>query len=173
MLLLRTSLLFGLLSGLLLLAACGFHLRGALDLPAAMDRTYIEYSGSDIEIRQQVARQLVANGVSVESSPESATAILQIPSSTVSRKVLSKNIEGRPQEYRVQVELAFLLLDSDGNILFEKDSVSRETVLALDPNDPLGARVSVEESAATLRADAVRDMLQQLAASKSHEAVSR
>lgn len=168
--LLRASLL----SSLLLLTACGFHLRGMLDFPAAMNQTYIEYSGNDIEVRQQVARQLAANGVSIASSPESATAILQIPSSTVSRKVLSKNVEGRPQEYRVQVEIFFQVLDGEGNTISPRDSVTRETVLALDPNDPLGARVAVEESARTLREDAVREMLQRISASASdHEAVSR
>lgn len=147
-----------------MLTACGFHLRGALNLPAAMSETHIEYAGSDIEIRQQIARQLASNGVGIASSPETATAILEIISSSVGRKVLSKNVEGRPQEYRVNVALRYQLRDAEGTLLVGSDEVTRETVLALDPNDPLGARVAVEESAKTLRADVVREMLERLSA---------
>lgn len=159
----------GLVLVLLLATACGFHLRGDLALPPEMDRTWLEYSGSDIGIRQEIARQLSMSGGGLVSDPEAASAVLHVLGSRVSTQVTAKDRMGRPQEYLLTVELDYRVVLEDGEELVS-GSVSREKSLALDATDPLGSRSAVDQEAARMREESVWQMLNRIAGAARPEA---
>ena len=160
----KRSLLFLLL---LASAACGFHLRGQLSLPPEMQATYIDYRGSDLDVRRVLGRALSENGITVVRSRAEATAVLRVLRSTVEQEVLSKNIDGRPEEYRVTVVLEVVLQTPEGRRSGEPVRMEKQTVLNLDPNDPLGARVAREAAAEGLRETAARQVLERLGAKQA------
>lgn len=155
------------LLGILLLsatAACGFRLQAPLSLPAEMDVTYLDYSATDIQVRQLLARRLVRNGVTLVGSAEQATAVLHITLAYASRKVLSKDRNGRPQEYQLTVTIAGRVLDADGFELRPAISVEANNVVVLNSADPIGSNAAADAMSERLREDAVRQFLLQLAA---------
>ncbi|MDX1454537.1 MAG: LPS assembly lipoprotein LptE [Gammaproteobacteria bacterium] len=145
-------------------AACGFHLRGELPLPVEMQQTYLDYRGSDTDVRRVLARILGKNGVTVVRSRGEATAILRILRATVEQEVISKNIDGRPTEYRITAKWSIRLSLADGSRSGEILTAEQDTVLSLDPTDPLGARVARDEAASDLRKRVARQVLERLAA---------
>ncbi|HEX7029839.1 MAG TPA: LPS assembly lipoprotein LptE [Gammaproteobacteria bacterium] len=150
----------------LLLPACGFHLRGDIALPAEMQSTFISYRGTDAGLLRTVARALTLSGAGVARDAGGATAVLMLPRAAVIRRVLAKDIEGRPREYEIAVELAYSVVAPDGFVLVPQQEVIRRANVALDPAQPLANAGEVERAVEGLREDAVWDMLRRIAATE-------
>ncbi|MEJ2479230.1 MAG: LPS assembly lipoprotein LptE [Acidihalobacter sp.] len=102
--------------GLLLsLAACGFHLRGQVQLPPQMARTYIGGAPSGDALVRALRSALRDNGVRVVSKERDATAVLQIESLKTSRSVLSVNADGTVADYQLVMQLAYSVRATQGN----------------------------------------------------------
>jgi LPS-assembly lipoprotein len=93
----------------LLLAACGFHLREAAHLPAAMLRTYIVDSGGNTELVRELRRNLNTATTSVTDDATRATATLTILNAQRFQRVLSVSNAGQPLEYQVAYRVQFSL----------------------------------------------------------------
>lgn len=145
-----------------LLAGCGFQLRGDTALPPEMQATYIDYRGGDGELLRAIARALTLNGVEVVQARERATGVLQIISASAPRRVLARDMRGRPQEYEIRVLLVFRVLDAEGKILVEQQEVTRQNNLLLDPTDPLTNRSEVDYAVEAMREDAIWEMLRRI-----------
>ncbi|HEX7046442.1 MAG TPA: LPS assembly lipoprotein LptE [Gammaproteobacteria bacterium] len=149
----------------LLLSACGFHLRGDLALPPAMQSTFISYNGTDAGLLRSVARALALADGGIARNPESATAILSLPVAGVQQRVLAKDTEGRPREYEIAVVLVFRVTTPEGVILVPSQEVQRSANVVLDPTQPLANAGDVARAVESLREEAVWDMLRRIAAS--------
>ncbi|MDX1443987.1 MAG: LPS assembly lipoprotein LptE, partial [Gammaproteobacteria bacterium] len=124
-----------------------------------MDTTYVRFSGQEKQLLRETIRQLALSGVEVVGNPGQASAILSIDRSTVRRDVLSTDRRGRAQEYAINVSIRFRLVGQEGNDLFGPEEVSSQAVLALDPSNPTANRSELENTVASLQADAVSRML--------------
>jgi LPS-assembly lipoprotein len=95
------------LSALLLLAGCGFHLKGAIALPEAVRSVYVatndELSPFSVELR----RALRASGATQAASAEAADAVIRIARDRTGQRVLSVSSRNTPQEYQVYYVLAY------------------------------------------------------------------
>lgn len=145
------------------LTACGFHLRNDFALPPVMHDTFIQYAGSDGELMRAVARALNLSGVNVVQDPAAASAVLALDTAAVQRRVLLKDLTGRPREYEIAVNIAYRVLDPQGQVLFPAGSVTRQTNLVLDPSDPLASQGDIERAVQSLQEDAIWDMLRRIA----------
>ena len=152
---------------LLSAGACGFQLRGDLSLPAEMASTYVDYDGGDGDMLRTVVRALTLSKVDIARSEAAAGAILHLPSAVVARRLLLKDVEGRPREYELTVTLQYSVTTPDGVVLVPAAKVERRSNLALDPSDPLGNAGDVARAVESLREDAVWDMLNRIAAAQS------
>lgn len=108
---------------LLLLSACGFHMRGAVDLPAVMQSTYIESQFPFDDMTRIIKQELRASKVNVVPQQEAATAVLKLISHRSSRRVLSVGSSGRATEYELFEEITFALQGAQG-----KDYVLPQTL---------------------------------------------
>lgn len=147
------------------LAGCGFQLRGDVELPAAMAKTYIDYRASDADLRRSLARALSLSGATVVTSPEVASAVLRLHSAAVRRRVLAKDAAGRPREYEIEVTLRYDVIDPEGRQITPLQDVQRRSNLLLDPSDPLTNAGDVDYVVQSLREDAIWEMLRRIAAS--------
>ena len=85
----------------LLLGACGFQLRPAPTVPAAMQRTWIDTNDRYTLFYRQLLRELEAAGVDVVDNPADATAVFSILSDETDQRVLSVSARNVPREYEV------------------------------------------------------------------------
>ena len=116
---------FALLAALLL-AGCGFQLRGAVDLPPEMARTYISGLAQRDVLFLELKLQLRAANVEVVESRAAATAELRILEKRDTRRVLSVGGDASVQEYELATTVTYDVRGTDSD--FRRDPVTLTTV---------------------------------------------
>jgi len=101
----------------LLLAACGYHLRGTVDLPDSLKKVYL--NGASMQLREQFRK--VLRGVSGEltTSPEAAGVVINVANETSDQRVLSLSARGRSNELELYYRLQYTLVKADGVVVLE------------------------------------------------------
>lgn len=104
---LHRALLGALLSVAALAAGCGFHLRGATELPAGIERVHVatrdELSAFSIEL----FRALEQAGARRAASPADADAVVRVRADKTGRRVLSVSARNTPQEFEIFYQVEF------------------------------------------------------------------
>lgn len=171
----RRGLLFlSLVTCCLSLVSCGFHLRGAVELPPQMERTQL----AGIDARSALAEEIVAvlEGAGAQVVAADATAVLQIGDERETRRLLSVGSSGRASEYEVAYQFSFELrvpvtaTDAAGEErIVHQVRVARQTVnlsrdYTFDPNNVLSMGDVEAVLVREMRSFAVRQMLLRLRA---------
>lgn len=110
-----------LLSALLALSACGYHLRGSLELPAELRSVYIE--GASSQLHEVLQKSTRATAVTLASHATEAGMVVKIVKEKMRSQVLSLSVSGRANEYTLHYVLDFLLLDAQGKPLAKTQSI--------------------------------------------------
>jgi len=92
-----------------LLASCGFHLQGALTIPADMQRTYVDAVDPHSLFYRELRAQLRMAGVDLVDGGAHATAILSILFDDTEQRVLSVSARNVPTEYEVYYTIEYAL----------------------------------------------------------------
>ncbi|WP_101925804.1 MULTISPECIES: LPS assembly lipoprotein LptE [Luteimonas] len=144
----------------LLLPACGFHLRNALTLPPDLGPVKVtardRYSG----LAQLLNRSLDSAGVQRASASQTDVATLRIESERWASTPLSIDAQGRAQEFTLRYGVVFSMVDADGEdivpaqaIELARDylSIPTQAIGTDSERDLLSAEMEREMSASILR----------------------
>jgi len=101
----------------LLLAGCGFQLRGAVTVPPEMSRTFIETDDRHSLFYRGLRDSLRAAGVEIVDSPVDATATFSITSDNTNQRVLSVSARNVPTEYEVYYTVVYGVVTRDRSLL--------------------------------------------------------
>ena len=126
-----------------LAAACGFHLQGALELPPAMQHTYLQPVDADSPLARELRPALGESGALLAARPEDATAVLKLLKDEPGQRVLSVSPTGVPEEYELYHTVRFTL-ESNGSAMFEPYETTVTRDYNFDPTDVLGKRHEAE-----------------------------
>ncbi|HQR04156.1 MAG: hypothetical protein JSR19_08720 [Proteobacteria bacterium] len=144
------------LLSLLLLAACGFHLRGSSDLP--FDTLYIGLPESS-DLRAQIARTIEASSKTrIVRTPQESQAILTVTSNTLVKNILSLNSAGRVREYELVQTFSFHVDNGKGGTFLPQSDI----VIRRDMSYSDDQILSKEAEEVLLRRDMQNDLVQQL-----------
>ena len=106
-----------------LLSSCGFHLQGAVNTPAEMQRTYIDTGDRHSRFYRELRIGLQSAGVDLVESPEDATATFTISFDETDQRVLSVSARNVPTEYEVYYTIQYAI-DSGTNRLLEPQTLT-------------------------------------------------
>lgn len=124
---------------LLLLSACGFHLREALVLPPDMGQVRVTARDPYSPLTQSLERALDRAGASVaESDAEGRLATLAIRSEHWASTPLSIDQFGRAQEYTLRYAVVFALTDANGDEIVPQQAVELSRDYISVPTDSTG-----------------------------------
>jgi len=138
----------------LLLASCGFHLRGQAALP--FDSLYV--SGSPA-FANQVARAVRAgSNTRITDNPKTAQATLQILSEQRERVILSLSAAGRVREITLRYKVSYRLTDPAGREFIRPSDITLNRDITYNDSDVLGK----EQEEALLYRDMQNDAVQQM-----------
>ena len=104
-----------------LLSACGYHLRGALELPAGLKNVYLE--GGSGQLQEQFNSAMKTSSVGIASSPETAGMIVRIFNEDNQRRVLSLSSSGAANNFELEYRFDYELVDSQNKVLMPRQSV--------------------------------------------------
>lgn len=120
---------------LVFLAACGFHLRGQVDLPVALRILNLEAQNAALLTQNLLRQSLLSNGVTLAVD---APYTLKIINESGDRRVLSVTSNAKASEYELTQNLSFELLDTKGNKVSEEITISSYRTLQYDASAEIG-----------------------------------
>lgn len=154
----RRALVLTALLGAFLLVGCGFELRGAVDLPPEMARTYISGLGERDVLFLELKRQLRAAGVEIVEVRSAATAELRILEKRDTRRVLSVGSNATVREYELSTIVSFDLRGVGNDLRRDRVTLATTRDLTFDETNVLG-KAGEEE---LLREDMQRELAWQI-----------
>jgi LPS-assembly lipoprotein len=150
---------------LLSLSACGFQLRGAVELPAEFQPLYLDESG-DEDLRNELSALLRANHAVLVVTEASAAGHLKIGKQEKNRRVISVDSRGRAREYLLSYSVFYTLksqhIDTENVVKLQRE-------LLFDPDNVLGADYEEATLYRDMKRDAARLILQQLEAMRAQK----
>lgn len=142
-------------AGLLVLAGCGFQLRGHSPLP--FDSVHIEAaSGSTLE--PLLTQSLRLNGKRIQPSPSGAQVVIRIDRETRSKDILSLSGGGKAREYRLGYRLILSATDGAGRQILPPTELALTRDYSYDDAQVLAK----EGEEAQLMRDMEQEMLRQV-----------
>lgn len=136
---LRSSLLFGLC---LLVASCGFQLRGSESLPAERLPLYIAAAKEDALVRT-LRRQMDLRDIVQTNSGSKARTRLTLHDNKNGQRILSVAATDGPEEYEVYYTVVFSV-SVDGKTLLDRKTIAMTRDYTYNKNDILGKRHEYE-----------------------------
>ena len=134
------------------LAACGFHLRGAYDLPEHLSPLFLDKDSMSLLLYKELRSTMKASGVELTDDPATAASVLEISREKNTRDVISVDTLGRAREYRLIYRLNFTL-QASGEAVIDKSNIQLTRNLLFNPEAVLG----VAEETENIYRDMIRD----------------
>jgi LPS-assembly lipoprotein len=105
-----------------LLASCGYHLRGAYDLPKEMHNIFLQ--GGSGNLHEQFLSSLKSSGGQLVNSPDKADMVIVVVRDTIERRTLSLSERGRSNEIELAGSLEFELRDAKNHELLPRETLT-------------------------------------------------
>lgn len=115
-----------------MLAGCGFHLRGSAALPAVMQQRVYLHVGGGGEFPRSLAAALRAAKVDVLDTSTEGVATLSVPVAAFGSRMLTSGAVQRVGEYVVTFNVEFTLTDAQGKTIIPMQTVSLSHEFAID-----------------------------------------
>ena len=105
----------------LLVSACGYHLRGAFQLPENMKNVYLD--GGSVPLREQFKEVMKSSSGQLASSPKGAGIVIKIFDEDFNRGVLSLSSRGKSNEFELFYRMDYEFANSGGAKLMDRQTV--------------------------------------------------
>jgi Rare lipoprotein B family. len=105
----------------LLLTACGYHLRGEMDLPSEMKSIYLE--GASAPLQEQFRRALASSQVQLVTSRAAAGTIITVSNEENLKRALSLSSSGYANQFGLEYRLNYEVTDKNNKPLVTSQPV--------------------------------------------------
>jgi len=161
----RLHILLVLLSASLLLAACGFQLRGAYSLP--FDSIYINLPETG-EMHAQLKRSIMASSsTQVVDAQKDGQVMLQILGDQQAKNILSLSAAGRAQEFQLVRTFSFRVVDKAGQDWVPQSQIVLRRDITFNDNQLLSKEAEETLLWRDIQNDLVQQVLRRLATAKA------
>jgi LPS-assembly lipoprotein len=143
------------------LSGCGYHLRGAANVPSDMQRTYIAADDRHSQFYQALRNELIKSGVELVDSPADATAIFSIHNDVTRQRVLSVSARNVPTEYEVYYTVSYSV-ESGQESLLDRQVQTKVQDYTWDETLVLGKEQEQQQLRNAIVGDLVRVVMIQL-----------
>jgi LPS-assembly lipoprotein len=120
---------------LILLSACGWHLRGQVDLPIALRILDLNAAAADYTTQSALKQALLSNGVTLSSD---ADYQLKILSERSDKRTLAVTSNAKASEYELIQSLSFVLLDSKEQVVSDEVEIKSFRTQQYDADAAIG-----------------------------------
>lgn len=123
----------------LCLSACGFHLRGLIDVPEWLNNVSIISRDGNKELASVLKSQLEGYRIKVNPDPSLAKYWLIINKSNLQRQIISIGASTNPRQYQLILTIEFMLQSSKGQIIKAPRIISVSRQLTVNNDRILGS----------------------------------
>ncbi len=153
------------LASVFALSACGFHLRGAQQLP--FESLYLgisEYSELGAALKRNIR---AAGGTRLTDKPEDAQAVLAVVGEARERIILSLSAAGRVRELQLRYRFIFRVHDNKGKEFVPQSEIVLKRDLTYDDSVVLAKEQEEVLLYRDMQNDLVQQIMRRLAAAKA------
>lgn len=126
------------LIAVLALSACGFQLRGALNLHPAFTQLYIEtQSGNFASISSALKKALKTHQIPVTEQREQAKLILRLMDEKITNNIAAISTDTRIHQYILRYRVSFEISNQQGKVIVPAQSINLSKTITLDSNQIL------------------------------------
>jgi len=147
----------------LLLAACGFQLRGAAGMPFETLYVPAATGGIALELKRSIQS---GSATRVVDDPKAAQAQLQFSEETRSKEILALSTAGRVREYRLIYRVGFRVGDGKGGDFVPPSTVTLTRDVTYDDAAALAKETEEQLLFRDMQADMVQQIMRRLAAAR-------
>jgi len=144
------------------LVSCGFQLRGAYKLPAAMQVTYINQQQVNADLVRSLKIALRASDIKITDVKTGNAAVLQLYNETKDKRTVSVDAQGRAREYTLTYALRFSLTSNQHDFEIAEQTIRIDRDFIFDPEDVLGNSRGESQLYEEMQQDLVRLLLLRL-----------
>jgi LPS-assembly lipoprotein len=148
---------------LMLLAGCGFRLRGTADLP--FQTLYIPNAVTGIALDLKRSIQAGTDAKVVEDA-KAADAVLAFSHETRQKEILSLNAAGRVREFRLRYRVGFRVHDGKGNDYVPLSSMELTRDVSFNDAEVLAKEAEEQLLFRDMQSDMVQQIMRRLAAAQ-------
>jgi LPS-assembly lipoprotein len=145
---------------LVVLAGCGFQLRGTADVP--FQTLYIPKAIADIALDLKRSIQAGTNAKVVEDA-KAADAVLAFSHETREKEILSLNAAGRVREFRLRYRVGFRVHDGKGNDYVPLSSMELTRDVSFNDAEVLAKEAEEQLLFRDMQSDMVQQIMRRLA----------
>ena len=149
---------------LLGMTSCGFHLRGAYQLPEAMNVSFIQASDDNSELVNALKRTLKASNIKLAKTRQQASAVIFIGNELQEKRVLSVDSQGRAREYEINYQISFNVSADKSDFLIAEQKIKLQRDFLFDTEDVLGKSREQQTLVKDMKQDMVRLIMLRLQA---------
>ncbi len=102
----------------LLLSACGYHLRGAFELPAGLKNIFLE--GGSAPLQAQFKKAMDLSSIPIADSAEVAGIVIRIYDEKSERRVLSLAATGVANDFELDYRMEYEIVDAKDTLLLAR-----------------------------------------------------
>lgn len=147
-----------------LLTACGYHLRGKVNLSERINDVYIQAPDQRAPMVLGLRSILQGNGVRVVTDRAQARVIFNLLMDQVNRRVPVLNRSGKVLEYELRYQFRFSLLDADGKVLLNPQTISVNQEYIFDARSIMAKKDEEQDLISAMRDDLLRLIMLRLGA---------
>lgn len=152
-----------LLTAVLAVSACGFHLRGQVDLPYSLRILAVDSNALNYASRKQLKQALESNGVVIS---EDAQYRLVLLGEDADKRTLSVTSSAKTAEYELHQSLRFVLRNSEGADLMLPQTIESFRTQIYDAEAVIGKAEEEEQIRRDMQTDNIGKLLRRLKALK-------
>lgn len=123
----------------LLLSACGFHLRGMIDMPHWLNNVAIIANDGDKQIASLLKTQLEGYKIDVNPDPNSAKYWLIVSTPQLDQHIVSIGASTNPRQYQLTMTVDFSLQSKKGKVVQPSRHVMVNRQLTVNNDRILGS----------------------------------
>jgi len=147
----------------LVLAACGFQLRGTADVP--FDTIYVPTvaGGIGLELKRNIQ---AGTNARVVDDPKRAEAVMEFTQESREKEILSLTGTGRVREFQLRYRVGFRVHDGKGTDFVAPSTVVLVRDISFNDTDVLAKEAEEQLLYRDMQTDMVQQILRRLAAAK-------
>jgi LPS-assembly lipoprotein len=150
----------------LIISACGFHLRGMIDVPKWLTNISISSQNNDLEFISMLKSTFEGYNIEVNPEPSRAHYWLIINHVTYQRQIVSVGASTNPRQYQLILTVGYVLQTRKGKIIKTARQISVSRQLTVNNDRILGSNDEENILVHEMRQEAIVQLINRLSSAK-------
>lgn len=155
------------------LAACGFHMRGEVQLPATMQRVYVQIVDPFSPLKRDLDAALLRAGATVEDHAGEGIAEIVISAVTLGPIVRSVGANAYVNEFSMVYHVVLQISDGANKVLIPKTVVEQSRDYTFDQTQAIGTTAEQDEIKKEMERDMVQAILRKVDAAAKLDSATK